>query len=96
MKCPKCKSKNIIPHTDKNLRAEQKILHQCTDCNHQWKTDWIDWNKVDKACEVTLEKDSFKNSTDWDEICNYLGISLSVDSITLFISDFSFFAAIPS
>ena len=38
MKCPKCKSKKVVSHTDKNLRAEQKLLWQCFDCDNWWKT----------------------------------------------------------
>lgn len=40
IKCLKCKSENIVSHTDKNLRKEQKLVWQCFDCNHYWKTDW--------------------------------------------------------
>ncbi len=39
-KCPKCESINIISHTDKKLRKEKKLVYQCFDCNHFWKTDW--------------------------------------------------------
>jgi len=40
MKCPKCKSKNIVSHTDEKLRKERKLVWQCFDCDYSWKTDW--------------------------------------------------------
>lgn len=36
-KCPKCGSKNVVFHTDKKLRAEQKLVGQCWDCDNFWK-----------------------------------------------------------
>ena len=40
MKCPKCKSKKVVAHTDANLRKEKNLVWQCFKCNNLWKTDW--------------------------------------------------------
>lgn len=37
--CPKCKSKNVVSHTDEKLRAEQKLVWQCFGCNYFWEAD---------------------------------------------------------
>ena len=40
MTCPKCGSKNVVSHTDDELRKEHELFWQCWDCDNFWYTDW--------------------------------------------------------
>jgi uncharacterized Zn finger protein len=40
MNCPKCGSDDTIAHTDRELRAEYRLLQQCEECGHAWETEW--------------------------------------------------------
>jgi len=40
MKCENCGSKNIVAHTDSELRRLHLLVWQCFDCGRFFKTGW--------------------------------------------------------
>ncbi len=48
MKCPECKSKRSLGHTDKELRQQRILYWQCHNCDHRWESNFAEYNKAGK------------------------------------------------
>lgn len=61
MKCPKCGSKETVPHTDSELRKVQDYIYQCFVCDTWWRTHYeivevfVDFIKTVESKEVETE-----------------------------------------
>jgi hypothetical protein len=57
MKCPECGSDNTLAHTDKELRAEHRLVWQCWECDNFWESEWdVDEDDTDDEEEAVEEE----------------------------------------